>query len=149
MRKAIITALALAIPTALAAGPAEDTIAARQGYFKLLGANIGVLAAMAKGERDYDAAAAQAAADNLVTLSTYKPAHLFMAGTSADDFPDKTRALPKIWDNLPDIESKVADLNAAAVTMQAVAGQGKGEMAGALGGVGGACKACHDNYRAK
>ncbi|MGC9369535.1 MAG: c-type cytochrome [Paracoccaceae bacterium] len=149
MRKAIITAIALALPTALAAGPMEDTIAARQGYFKLLGANIGVLAAMAKGERDYEAAAAQAAADNLVTLSNYKLDHLFVPGTSADDFPDKTRALPKIWDNLPDIGDKVADLNKAALAMQAVAGQGQGEMAGALGSLGGACKACHDDYRAK
>ena len=149
MRKAIITAIALALPTTLAAGPMEDTIAARQGYFKLLGANIGVLAAMAKGERDYEAAAAQAAADNLVTLSNYRLDHLFMPGTSADDFPDKTRALAKIWDDLPDVQGKVADLNKAALAMQQVAANGKGEMAGALGGVGGACKACHDNYRAK
>ena len=149
MRKAIITAIALALPTTLAAGPMEDTIAARQGYFKLLGANIGVLASMAKGERDYEAAAAQAAAGNLVTLSNYKLDHLFMPGTSADDFPDKTRALAKIWDDLPDVQSKVADLNKAALAMQQVAANGKGEMAGALGGVGGACKACHDNYRAK
>jgi len=149
MRKAIITAIALAIPTGLAAGPMEDTIAARQGYFKLLGANIGVLAAMAKGERDYEAAAAQAAADNLVTLSNYKLDHLFAPGTSSEDFPDTTRALPKIWDNMPDVGNKVADLNKAALAMQGVAGQGKAEMAGALGALGGACKACHDNYRAK
>lgn len=149
MRKAIITALALAIPTGLAAGPMEDTIAARQGYFKLLGANVGVLAAMAKGERDYDAAAAQAAADNLVTLSNYKIGHLFMEGTSADDFPDKTRALAKIWEDPSDVQAKFGGFVEAAAGMQAVAGQGKGEMAGALGAVGGACKACHDNYRAK
>lgn len=148
MRK-IILAAALAIPTvALAADPVEDTIAARQGYFKLLGANMGILAGMAKGEVDYDAAAAQTAADNMGALTSYNIGHLFMPGTSSAE-SDKTRALPKIWEDFPGVQEKGGALADAVKVMQGVAGAGKDEMVAALGPLGGTCKACHDNYRAK
>lgn len=148
MRKTILAA-ALAIPTvALAADPVEDTIAARQGYFKLLGANMGILAGMAKGEVDYDSAAAQTAADNMGALTSYNIGHLFMPGTSSAE-SDKTRALPKIWEDFPGVQEKGGALADAVKVMQGVAGAGKDEMVAALGPLGGTCKACHDNYRAK
>lgn len=102
----ILAAAILAIPTTtLAADMVEDTIAARQGYYKLMGANMGVLAGMAKGEIDYDATAAQTAADNMVTLTTYNLGHLYIPGTSADD-SDKTRALAKIWEDFPGVQER-------------------------------------------
>ncbi|WP_421702716.1 c-type cytochrome [Aliiroseovarius sp.] len=149
MRFAILAATILAIPTtSLAADMVEDTIAARQGYYKLLGANMGVLAGMAKGEIDYDSSSAQTAADNMVTLTSYNLGHLYVPGTSADD-SDKTRALAKIWEDFPGVQEKGAAYVKAAMAMQEVAGAGKGEMAGALGALGGSCKGCHDAYRAK
>lgn len=148
MRKLILAA-ALAIPTAtLAADPVEDTIAARQGFYKLLGANMGVLAGMAKGEVEYDAAAAQTAADNMGALTMYNVAHLYMPGTSSAD-SDKSRALPKIWEDFPGVQAKGAAFGDAVKAMQAVAGAGKDQMAGAMGALGGSCKGCHDTYRAK
>lgn len=147
MRIALIAAL-IAAPTLSLAGPAEDTVAARQGYYKLLGANMGVFASMAKGERDYDAAAAQTAADNMVTLSKYDLGHLFMLGTSSDDV-EGSRALPKIWNDFAGVQAKGGDFTKALMDMQSVAGQGKAEMAGALGALGGTCKGCHKEYRAK
>lgn len=148
MRFAIIAA-ALAIPTvALAADPVQDTIEARQGFYKLLGANMGVLAGMAKGEIDYDAAAAQTAADNMGTLTMYNVGHLYMPGTSNAE-SDKTRALPKIWEDFPGVQEKGAAFVDAVKAMQAVAGAGKDQMAGAMGALGGSCKGCHDTYRAK
>lgn len=148
MRFAILAA-ALALPTAvLAADPVEDTIAARQGYYKLLGANMGTLAGMAQGKIEYDAEAAQVAADNIVTLTTYNLAPLFPAGTSSDDSLS-TRALPKIWEDFAGVGEKGAALGEAALAMQAAAGQGADALGGALGPLGGACKACHDTYRAK
>ncbi|CUK11924.1 cytochrome c [Shimia thalassica] len=147
MRYALIAAL-IAAPALSLAGPAEKTVEARQGYFKLLGANMGVLAGMAQGKVDYDADAAQTAADNMVVLSTYKLAPLFAPGTSSDDVKD-TRALPAIWKDLPGVTAKASDFGAAARAMQDVAGKGKGEMAGALGALGGSCKGCHTAYRAE
>lgn len=148
MRKAIIAAIAVVLPTTLIAGPAEDTVAARQGFYKLLGANVGVFAAMAKGERDYDAAAAQTAADNVVTLTKYNVGHLYVPGTSSEDV-EGAEALPKIWEDFAGVQAKGADFVAAAMEMQAVAGTGKAEMGAALGKLGGTCKACHDTYRKK
>lgn len=148
MRFAILAA-ALALPTvALAADPVQDTIEARQGFYKLLGANMGVLAGMAKGEIDYDAAAAQTAADNMGTLTSYNLGHLYMPGTSSAD-SDKTRALPNIWEDFGGVQEKGAAFVAAVKAMQGVAGAGKDQMAGALGALGGSCKGCHDTYRAK
>lgn len=149
MRKFLIAAIAVALPTAvLAADPIKDTVEARQGFYKLLGANMGVLAGMAKGEVDYTAEGAQTAADNIVTLTTYNLGHLYMPGTSSEDYAE-TRALPAIWEDFPGVQKKGAAFVEAATAMQAVAGQGKGEMAAALGALGGTCKGCHDDYRAK
>lgn len=148
MRFAILAAAILSLPAAaFAADPVEDAIAARQGYYKLLGANMGTLAGMAKGKIDYNAEAAQVAADNIVTLTTYNIAPLFPAGTSSDDSMN-TRALPKIWQDFPGVGEKAAALGEAALAMQAAAGQGADALGGALGPLGGSCKGCHDTYRA-
>ena len=148
MRFAILAA-AIAFPTiGLAADPVEDTIAARQGYYKLLGANMDVLSSMAKGEVDYETTAAQTAADNIVTLTGYNMAHLYVPGTSSAD-SDKARALPKIWEDFAGVQEKGAAYVQAAKAMQTVAGSGRAEMAGAMGDLGGSCKGCHDTYRAK
>lgn len=148
MRKSILAALIVALPAVAFAGPVEDTIAARKGFYKLLGANMGILAGMAKGSVDYDASSAQTAADNIVTLTTYNLGHLFVPGTSSAE-AEGTRALPVIWEDFPGVGAKGAALGEAALGMQAVAGAGKDEMVAALGTLGGTCKACHDNYRAK
>lgn len=145
----VIFAAALAIPTAaLAADPVKDTIEARQGFYKLLGANMGALAGMAKGEIEYDAAAAQVAADNMATLTSYNVGHLYMPGTSNAE-NDSTRALPAIWEDFPGVQEKGKAFVEAVMAMQSVAGAGKDQMTAALGPLGGTCKACHDTYRAK
>jgi len=147
MRLAILAA-AIALPAAaFAADPVADTIDARQGYFKLLGANVGILAGMARGQTEYSAEGAQTAADNIAVLTSYDMGHLFMPGTSSAD-SDATRALPKIWEDFAGVGEKGAALREAAAAMQAAAGQGQAEMGAALGPLGGTCKACHDAYRA-
>ncbi|MCT4608464.1 MAG: cytochrome c [Pelagimonas sp.] len=147
MRIALIAAV-LAAPTFVIADQAQDTVEARQGYYKLLGANMGVFASMAKGAVEYDAAAAQTAADNMSVLTSYNLAPLFAPGTSSEDV-DGSRALPAIWSDMAGVQEKGAAFVAAVANMKEVAGQGKAEMAGALGQLGGTCKACHKAYRAK
>lgn len=147
MRKTILAALAIAVPTVLFAAP-KDIVEARQGYYKLLGSNMAVFAGMAKGDIEYDAKVAQAAADNIITLTQYNLGPLFAPGTSSADVKG-ARALPKIWEDFAGVGAKGADFRAAAANMQAAAGQGKGEMVKALGALGGTCKACHDTYRAE
>ena len=148
MRKAILAAIAIALPTALLADPMKDTVEARQGFYKLLGANMGVLAGMAKGERDYEGSAAQTAADNIVLLTTYNLGHLYPMGTSSSDM-EGTRAKAAIWQEFDAVQKKADALYDAAVNLSNVAGLDKSDMVAALGAVGGACKGCHDSYREK
>lgn len=149
MRKIILAALAAVAPVVAVADPIEDAIEARRGYYKLVNAEVTALAAMAKGAMDYDAAIAQARADNLVALTQYSTAHLWVPGSSKDDMPGKTRALPAIWENGEGVGAAAMQFVEAVNAMQAVAGQGKAEMAGALGALGGSCKNCHKDFRAQ
>lgn len=148
MRFVVMAALAL-VPLMATAGPAEDTVKARRAYFSLVGANMGALAGMAKGEVEYDAATAEAHAKNMALLASYNGAHLFMAGTSNEDVLGETRALPKIWTDIDGFRAKFGDFAKAVDALQSQAGAGRAALGPALGQLGGTCKGCHDNYRAK
>lgn len=122
-------------------------VQARQGQFKMLGLNMGVLVSMARGEREYDAALAQAAADNVVTISNIDQSFHWPEGTDNVSLVG-TLALPEIWDNLPDVLEKWEAFGAAAEGLAAVAADGQAEMAAQIGPTFAACNACHDNYQA-
>lgn len=128
--------------------PEVSAMEARQGYFKMLGANMGVLAGMAKGEIPYDEDRAAMHASNIETLSQYNLGFHFPQGTSSDDL-EESEALPKIWSELDGVVAKHADLaEAAAGAGDAVRG-GQDNVGPVVQALGGTCKACHDNYRKK
>jgi cytochrome c556 len=141
-------AAALTAAGAALADPAEDAVAARQGFFKLLGAEIGPLAAMAKGEVPYDATKAAAHGSDLKALTGYGLPELFIDGTSQDDLKGKTWAKPDIWMDKEDFAAKFAALQKAVADNAGKLGAGRAEMGAALGAIGGACKSCHDAYKA-
>lgn len=122
-------------------------VEARHGQFKILALNLGILGGIARGKIEYDAAVAQSAADSIVAVSTLGQKAMWVDGTSTDDLME-TRAKPAIWENMADFESKWAALGEAATAMAAVAGTGKDAIGPNMGALGGACKACHDTYRA-
>ncbi|WP_136442377.1 c-type cytochrome [Pacificoceanicola onchidii] len=128
---------------------AQDTNAhlkARQGQFRILALNLGVLGGMAKGAIEYDAAVAQAAADSVAGVAMVHQATLFPEGTDAMSL-DGTRADPGIWDNFDDFNAKWAALGEAAMKAKETVGSGKDAIGPALGMLGGTCKGCHDTYR--
>jgi cytochrome c556 len=133
--------------TAVVAQDLPPPVQARQGQFQIMALNIGVLANMARGNAEYDATAATAAANNLVAISTLDQSFHWPEGTDNVSLVG-TRALPEIWDNLPDVIEKWQAFGAAAEGLAAVAGDGLAPMQAALGPVGGSCSACHDVYRA-
>ena len=144
--KAIALAASLVVPSLAMAQDTDDILEARHGYMSLLGFNMGQLSGMAKGEIPYDADGASLAASNIVALTGYDVWPLFVEGTSSEDL-DNSEALPAIWENPDDFRAKFADLReAAAGAPQAVAG-GQEAIGPALQQLGGACKACHDDYR--
>ncbi|NRB01495.1 MAG: cytochrome c, partial [Rhodobacteraceae bacterium] len=118
-----------------------------QGIFQNYQLMLVQLGGMARGNIEYDAETAQAAANNLVALTTLEARFSWPPG-SDNASVDGTRALPAIWENFDDVVAKAMALNAAATELAAVAGDGQAALGPALGAVGGACTACHDSYRA-
>ncbi|AXC49338.1 cytochrome c [Paracoccus suum] len=150
MRLSLITAAVLSL-TPLAAQAAEDTpeqlaLEARHGFMLMLGANMGVLAGTAKGEIPYDEAAVVHAATNIEALTHYDVAMHFIPGTAEGEIDD-SEALPKIWTDMAGFADKYKGLvTAAAGAPDAVKG-GQEQVAAVVQKLGGACKACHDEYR--
>lgn len=150
MRKLLAAALLTTIPaTAVFADEAQDAaVGGRHGYFTMLGIEMGKLAAIAKGEAEYDADVATGAAGKLAALGSYDVTGLFVEGTANGTY-EGSDALPKIWENQDDFKTKYEALRTATADLAAVAGDGKDVMVPAFGKVGGTCKACHDDYRVK
>jgi len=147
-----LTAAALALPFATAAlsdadNPFAANIAARQGQMRIQAFNIGVLVAMARGEAEYDAAAAQTAASNIAAISQMDGRAYWPAGSDTAALGDVTRALPEIWQDMAGFGGAWGDFGAAATAMNAVAGDGLGALQGALGPLGQSCAACHRTYQ--
>lgn len=133
--------------TAIAHEVANPAVKARQAIMQLYANNLGTLGAMAKGNVEYDAGAASAAANNLVMLTSLDQSTLWPAGS--DSGSDATsRALADIWTNFPDVGAKGAALAEAASAMQTAAGQDLDSLRAAMGPLGGACSGCHKAYRA-
>ncbi|SDX99191.1 c-type cytochrome [Citreimonas salinaria] len=150
--KTIIAALSVAgalavTATASFAQDVPDAVKARQGQFRIMAINLGILGDMARGKAEYDAEAAQNAADTLVAISGVHQPTLWPEGTDTMSI-DGTRAEPALWDNLDEVLSKWSDFGEAAAQLQTVAADGQEAIGPAIGRVGDACKACHDEYRA-
>ncbi|WP_372890470.1 c-type cytochrome [Rhodosalinus sp.] len=143
---AAATAFSLVAPAAMAQDDFEAQLKARQGQFRIMALNLGVLGGMAQGEIEYDAERAQTAADTLVTVTGIDQSLHWPEGSDAMSM-DGTRAEPSIWDDNEDFLSKWEDLGDAAAEMQAAAGDGRQAVGAALQNVGGTCKACHDAHR--
>ena len=61
----------------------------------------------------------------------------------------KTDALPAIWENKADLDSKIADFQAAAATLASTAEAGDiAAISEAFNATGATCKSCHETYRA-
>lgn len=108
--------------------------------------NLAIIGNMAKGAVDFDAAAAQSAADNLASLTSLNQMSYWLPGTSNADM-EGTRALPAIWAEGSDVGDKAKELAEAAVAMQAAAGTLDG-LRGGMKALGAACGGCHKAYRA-
>lgn len=150
MKMAFVFA-ALAATLATGAATAQDAsygleIGARKGIMDYRQVQLGVLGAMAKGDVEYNAEAAQKAADALLAAATIDVSMLWPKGSDSDANAD-TRALPAIWAEGSDIGAKAMALVEAATAMQAAAGTGLDALKDAMQGVGGACVDCHKTYR--
>lgn len=154
-RKLIVAAAAgialLASANAAISGePEEQAAKARQALMQVYAFNLGQLGAMVKGEADYNADLAKASADNLVKATSMNGMAMWPKGSSMDDegMAGKTWAKADIWADGSDVGEKAKAMREAAAQMAEVAGNGLDAVKGAMGGVGGGCKACHEKFRA-
>ena len=143
---ALATAAAL-IATGAVAQDYSANLKARQGQFRIMALNLGILGGMAQGKIAYQSEAAQRAADTLVAVSHIDPGPLWPEGSDNMSI-DGTRAMPSIWDENADFLAKWGAFGDAAAGMQQVAATGQEALGPAMGKLGGACKACHDKHRA-
>ncbi|MDQ7775818.1 MAG: cytochrome c [Paracoccus aminovorans] len=128
--------------------PIHQAIEARHGFYQMLAINMGMLAGMAKGDVAYDEAAASRAAANIEALTHYDLPSLFIEG-SAHGQAEDSAAKPDIWNNLDEFRAKFAGLQEAATGASEAVKGGAANIGPVVQKLGGACKACHDNFREK
>ncbi|MSR00319.1 MAG: cytochrome c [Gammaproteobacteria bacterium] len=145
--------LAMSLICAASPALAQESRAARQikyrvAAYEVLGAQAAVMGGMSSGRIPYDAKAFQLAAERAAFMATVVP-DLFPVGSDAASAPGvKTQAKPDIWQNLPDFEKlmKNLQLKSAALVVAAKAGNLESAKVG-FDALRGACKACHDKYK--
>ena len=144
---ALLATAFLALPSVAPAQDANPNVTARKAMMGLYAYNLGVLGGMAQGQMPYDADLARSAATSLFHLSRSGSARMWPTGTDATAMPGATRALPAIWENMPDFGARAGALAAATEAMMAAAGTDLASLQGAMAGLGGACGGCHQTYR--
>jgi len=132
-------------------GPFTKEIKARQGLMQVAGFHVGVLAAMAKGERDYDAKVAASAAKNVHMAAMMDDSLLWPQGSDLGnkDLTIKTSAKSEALTTYPNVSEKHEAWLKASAELAQVAGNGLDALKPALGAVGKSCKGCHDDFRQK
>ncbi len=138
---------ALAAGTVALAASAGDVISARQANFKEMNkamkASFGELKQAAPSSDVFKANA------NALASAAAKVASGFPNGTGPESGA-KTQALPAIWEKPDEFRADADKLVKAAQTYQQAAASGNLDATkAALMQVGGACKGCHDSFRAK
>lgn len=141
-----VAAIALAGAATAQDAPFAREIKARQGIMVYRSIQLGVLGGMAKGEIEYDAEAAQKAADNLAAAVMIDASMLWPMGSDNSANPAST-ALVKMWEDGAGIGDKARAMNEAATAMQAAAGTGLDGLKTAMGPLGEACSGCHKAFR--
>jgi len=136
--------LATALPAAAQFRNAEHAIKYRQSVMQLQAFHFGRISAMASGRIPFDA---KVAADDAALLDTIDklPFVAFLDGT---DKGGNTRAKAEIWSERAKFDAAAVKLQDEAGKLNAAAKTGSLDaIKAAAGGVGQACKACHDNYQ--
>lgn len=150
MKKIAIAAAVAAAATALLAHAQqapkpEDHIKWRKSAYALMGLHFGSLAAMAQDKKPYNKDQAIRDADFVALVATEPRLH-FVEGSDKGE----TKAKPEIWKNRADFDQKMDKMVNEAGKLPQVARNGDlAALKKAVGDTGGACKACHDEYRAK
>ena len=143
---AAAAALATCGPAAAQFKGPDDAIEYRQGALAVMGHHFGVIGGMVSGKTPFDAKAAQANADLVVTLSRL-PWSGFVEGSDKGD----TSAKPEVWSQPDKFKAAAAKFQDAAVKLDAAAAKATkaDDLKAAFSAAADTCKACHDDFRKK
>jgi len=123
----------------------EDEIKLRKAAYALTGYNFASLSGMAQEKKPYNKDEAIRNADFVALLSTV-PKGFFGEETQKGD----TKAKPDIWANKADFDKKMERMTTETAKLPQVARTGDlAALKKQVADTGAACKACHDDYRAK
>lgn len=123
-------------------------IDARQSHMTLYAFNLGPLGAMAKGEIEYDAETAAAAAENIAALARIDESRYWPPGSDMETLgEDRTEALKTIWAEGSEIGDRAETLVKTSADMARAAGNGLASLRAAIGPLGKACGGCHEDFR--
>ncbi len=123
--------------------PEEMAIEYRQGAFHMIKYHFGPMAAMVKGEKEFNAEEFAKNAEAVAALSKF-PANGFIEGSDMGE----TEAKSSIWENMDDFNKKMETFQVEAASLAEIAKGG--DMAAIkpqFGKVGESCKACHKEYK--
>ena len=139
-----LSAAAFAVPVSAQFAKPEDAIKYRQSALFVMQQNFSRVAAMAGGKAPFDA---KVAADSAAVAEFASKLPWVAFGEGTDKGRDN-RAKPEIWsdkakfnDYAEKMQAEMSKLNVAAKTGNL------DTIKTAVGGVGGACKTCHDAFR--
>jgi len=129
----------------------KSEITARKAGMQVAKFNIGILGAMAKGKRPYDAKLATDSAYNLHLVSLMQNGAMWPKGSDVGNkaITVKTTAKPENWTNYPKSKEYGQAFTDSSKKLSEVAGNGLDALRGAIGPVGKSCKGCHDDFRVK
>ncbi|CAN7628607.1 cytochrome c [Rhizobium sp. LjRoot30] len=130
----------LGLSSAFAVGTHED----REAIMKKVGGATGALAAIAKGEKPYDAEAIKTALSTISENAKAFPDQ-FPPGSETGD----KAASPKIWETFDDFKAKSLKLSADADAVLAQLPADAAGVGAALKTLGANCGGCHQVYRIK
>lgn len=140
--KATIVYLVFSAGMAIAKEGVQDpTVKARMDVMGLNAQNTKILGDMAGGKADFDATAAEAAKVALAAAAADIAAKF---EPEADDPVSEAR--PDIWMNWEGFSEKAVALESAVGALDVSSLE---SLQGGMAAIGGACKACHSDFRAK
>jgi cytochrome c556 len=140
------TVVLVATPVMAQFAKAEDAVKYRQSAFFIMAQNFGRVAAMAQGKAPFDAKVAAESAAVAETMSKL-PWAGFVAGSESIG---SSKAKAEIWTNAAQFKEGADKMQAEMTKFSAAAKTGNlDNIKAALPAVGGTCKACHDDFRAK
>jgi cytochrome c556 len=123
----------------------EDAIKYRKAAFTVMATHYARVAAMAQGRAPWDA---KAAADSMVIVMDLHKLPFTAFGEGTDKGGD-TKALPEVWSKQAAFNTARDKMFTEVAKLDAAVKGGNMDTIKAAAGLGGSCKGCHDDFRAK